>query len=447
MNRAIKLSSYQRILIRFEQMYFDLNCLLLGVCFLQLSKCFGDREYVRKLLQLEFQYDDIVSINDYIEKCELVINNPVCKEENVSGTIQLETMHVISGEDTDVGRWPYMLSLQSVDESKNNSICRRHFCGATLIAPSIALTSAHCVWGSHLRDKRSPFEREQIDALTITGPLSEDIFVSLAPQCRHFHGKQDRKAVQYYHPSFFSPAHLKGDIAILVVDAPFVNASYVKYKAPDQNCQINVSETWLTTIGWGSVSSYETESMNMSAVESLQQGNVQYLDSSSCMSVLNDTNVADFLVPGIMFCAQNDEVDACLGDSGGPLLLAHHNGEAYGDPHLDIQVGIVSWGTIRSCSSAISQQDPGIYTHIQPFISWIDSIIQMHQNQLQSPVQERDNILQKEQSPLSEIFQVQDTYNPKTDASVKGKTGELLQLIDLATEQTQQFDNYDNLLL
>jgi len=54
-------------------------------------------------------------------------------------------------------------------------------------------------------------------------------------------------------------------------------------------------------------------------------------------------------------------VDACRGDSGGPLMCSDGTGS--------YQVhGIVSWG--KQCGLP---QQPGIYTRVWPFIEWITS--------------------------------------------------------------------------
>ncbi|KAK8775444.1 hypothetical protein V5799_031214 [Amblyomma americanum] len=50
------------------------------------------------------------------------------------------------------------------------------------------------------------------------------------------------------------------------------------------------------------------------------------------------------------------------GDSGGPLFQIIND--------TAVQIGIVSWG--RSCAVPNS---PGVYTNVQPFLSWIEDVL------------------------------------------------------------------------
>ncbi|CAG7823890.1 unnamed protein product, partial [Allacma fusca] len=59
-----------------------------------------------------------------------------------------------------------------------------------------------------------------------------------------------------------------------------------------------------------------------------------------------------------MICAFSPGMDACDGDSGGPLFLKD-------DPQAGfVQVGIVSWGV--DCGVW-----PGVYTRVAPYLPWI----------------------------------------------------------------------------
>jgi secreted trypsin-like serine protease len=54
-----------------------------------------------------------------------------------------------------------------------------------------------------------------------------------------------------------------------------------------------------------------------------------------------------------------------LGDSGGPIQLAHMN-------YVYYVAGVVSFGDAK-CGSG----DPGVYTRVSKFIDWIESIVWM----------------------------------------------------------------------
>lgn len=56
-----------------------------------------------------------------------------------------------------------------------------------------------------------------------------------------------------------------------------------------------------------------------------------------------------------MLCAHSKTgIDACNGNSGGPLIMQHEDGPAY-----DLLVGAVSWGAI--CGSS---KYPGVYARL-----------------------------------------------------------------------------------
>ncbi|XP_017491736.1 PREDICTED: transmembrane protease serine 11F-like [Rhagoletis zephyria] len=61
-----------------------------------------------------------------------------------------------------------------------------------------------------------------------------------------------------------------------------------------------------------------------------------------------------------MFCAgyMDESVDACDGDSGGPLICHDEDGETL--------YGIISWG--QHCGYA---NKPGVYVRVEKYVDWI----------------------------------------------------------------------------
>ena len=70
-----------------------------------------------------------------------------------------------------------------------------------------------------------------------------------------------------------------------------------------------------------------------------------------------------------MMCAYGDVKGFCIGDAGGPLVIA--NGT---NPEMDptIQVGIASWGGGYN-DGCIFQGFPEVYTRVSSYVDWIRS--------------------------------------------------------------------------
>eukprot|EP01023_Acetabularia_acetabulum_P000976 TRINITY_DN10362_c0_g1_i3.p1 TRINITY_DN10362_c0_g1~~TRINITY_DN10362_c0_g1_i3.p1 ORF type:complete len:247 (-),score=22.32 TRINITY_DN10362_c0_g1_i3:287-1027(-) len=88
---------------------------------------------------------------------------------------------------------------------------------------------------------------------------------------------------------------------------------------------------------------------------------------SQCQKKLRSVREYSFVFNNQMICAEGESVDACRGDSGGPLIY-----------NLDGQmvlVGITSWGPRDSqCITYQNVTRPGIYTRVQFYQEWINSI-------------------------------------------------------------------------
>ena len=154
------------------------------------------------------------------------------------------------------------------------------------------------------------------------------------------------------HPEY-DPYTLKKDFALFRInDVTTINP--VKLAS---NSHFVHSSSEMGVIGFGATepSGYG----NLPPV--LQEGKVKPVSQSICSYKWG------FDVGHHRVCATgNGEEDVCKGDSGGPLLIDN------GNPNYDVQVGVVSFGTIP-CNQKYGP--PTIYGSVSAVKDWIDSII------------------------------------------------------------------------
>jgi secreted trypsin-like serine protease len=91
----------------------------------------------------------------------------------------------------------------------------------------------------------------------------------------------------------------------------------------------------------------------------LMKVNVPYLDPEMCEYSLRGRRV----LPGQLCAGGLPAMNACNGDSGGPLIASIFSS---GGTRICYQVGIVSIG-FGSCLAST----PSIYTSVEDFIPWI----------------------------------------------------------------------------
>lgn len=112
--------------------------------------------------------------------------------------------------------------------------------------------------------------------------------------------------------------------------------------------------------GWGRTS----ENGPRSTI--LLQGQVTVITNADCKEKIRKTGALrkEYQFDTYVICAglAAGGVDACNGDSGGPLMLPVHENGSF--PFY--QIGIVSYGI--GCARLNS---PGVYTNIQQYANWI----------------------------------------------------------------------------
>eukprot|EP00980_Cylindrotheca_fusiformis_P016533 scaffold4954_cov106-Cylindrotheca_fusiformis.AAC.3 len=235
---------------------------------------------------------------------------------------------IIGGDDAQVGRYPYMVSLLSRSGF--------HDCGGSLIAKDVVLTAAHCV-GNLGRAHVGRFNRFQ---------YSNDVYDDLAI------------VKTYVHPLYIGDVDTDDytyDFALLKLEAPSQNDPVemnAAFYVPDRNYI-------LTAIGFGQTLAHNSNSES----NILQEVDLNYISNEECNTSDNGDLSYDGLIKDAMMCAKGDGKDACYGDSGGPLLIKRENSPTNSP---DLLVGVTSWG--YECADP---EFPGIYSRVSDQIGWL----------------------------------------------------------------------------
>ena len=212
------------------------------------------------------------------------------------------------------------------------------FCGASLIAPDVLLTAAHC-----LEDLESPLivyprpvDHEALDA-------SKALTV-------------DRVLVHFA----YDPVAITNDLGLIFLKAG-TSAAIEGFTPIPLTQDLSEPEVHPTlkpvVMGFGNLSSYGSLPSDQ-----LRRVSIPVLSLATCRGL--DSAYEDLSADQI--CAGELDQgghDSCWGDSGGPLVSAPE----LGTPSL---LGVVSWGL--GCAQ---KSQPGIYTRVAAYRSWIEMAI------------------------------------------------------------------------
>ncbi|XP_047109118.1 mast cell tryptase-like [Schistocerca piceifrons] len=244
---------------------------------------------------------------------------------------------IVGGTETSYGAYPWQVEIEIL---KYGAKSYEHHCGGAIISERLIVTAAHCL---------QSYDPERLR-------------VTVGKHRRSQHNKYEqvfRVDKILLHPKFRRDGYYSHDIGLLKLkatdDKGISYNSHVRPICLPAAHTRNAAGTWCTVTGWGAQKPQDMESLS----DVLLAAYVPLLEQETCRTkeVYGDRDQA--ILDG-MLCAGLLEggVDACGGDSGGPLAC-----EVDG---RFVLTGLVSWG-----DGCAKPSKPGVYTRISHYVDWI----------------------------------------------------------------------------
>ncbi|XP_055952940.1 uncharacterized protein LOC129988691 [Argiope bruennichi] len=241
---------------------------------------------------------------------------------------------IVGGQSASSGSWPWQVALYKEGDFQ---------CGAVLISDTWLISAGHCFY--------STLNAHWVARLGLLRRGSE-----LSPP-----SEQVRRVAQIFlHPNYEDKGFIN-DIALLRLDRPVLFSDYLR-----PVCLPTAEEDpglWhgrqCSVVGWGKL--YE---IGHTFPDSLQEVRLPVISTEECRKRILFLTM--YHITDNMFCAgyERGGRDACLGDSGGPLMCQREDGRW-------ILLGVTSNGD--GCGRP---GRPGVYTKVANYLDWIHKIIE-----------------------------------------------------------------------
>lgn len=258
---------------------------------------------------------------------------------------------VLGGDVAQIEDWPSIVPL--LRSFSTADLADRFYCGGTVVADRWVLTAAHCLYDLSGR----VVDADSVSVVTGVNDLEQSIAPVEYVALRH-----------YIHPDYDNDALLPpNDIALLEFSENLNATPAVLFAGNTEE----FSQSLGNIAGWGATRYENGNSTDFPNL--LQEATVPLVSNEVC----NAPESYGGLILDTHLCAGFEDglVDACAGDSGGPLTISI-GGQR-------VQAGITSFG--NGCGLP---EFYGIYTNVSHYLPWLSQYIDVPE-QSQSLVDER----------------------------------------------------------
>jgi trypsin len=241
---------------------------------------------------------------------------------------------IVGGGATTSEEWPWQVAVADPPSSGGDGF-ERQFCGGSLVAPTVVITAAHCVYstfnplGACTSEALDGFDNPASDFSVITGrttlssnageeiPVAEIYYFEPGPNGTGVATAQSTGDGDGLYDCETSA----WDAVFLVLSSPS-SSQPIKLAGPDEAATWAPGRTAFVT-GWGDTTG------NDDYADTLQEAQIHMISDGFCSqpSVYGPGSGFTF-DPTTMVCAGEEAggKDTCQGDSGGPLVVPIEGG-------------------------------------------------------------------------------------------------------------------------
>lgn len=273
----------------------------------------------------------LISIHLLVKSSALL--NCTCGKPGISSS------RIVNGIEAYRNEFPWIVAFRMKKKSPSQ-VPRTPFCAGSLISDRFVLTAAHCL--AKMKNQQQWSKVELVLGLLLVRSTPPEMQVrDIAKAVMTMQYKKEQKDY---------------DVAIIEMDRPAKITDTIYPICLPYDIAFPEEEPWVMAAGWGKTSYFTKQSEKL-----MKSRWMELMPFNECKQKTK-FKYRNYPMNDRMVCGVSDRTDACIGDSGGPLM---HYSSKYFRWFL---VGITSFGF--GCNQP---NDPGVYTNLfhRGILDWV----------------------------------------------------------------------------